>query len=407
MHWNRISPKARPHSHDPYDLFESAALQEMREAELFYAELMGLPPRRSQTGLRSGEAEGAAEVPGPWRCGFPVPQGNLPEEDLRAAIVAAAQAEWDAWHTGGRPVFETAASVFPRLVCYYLSVISTARPDTLTALWSRAMASTTRYTDLLAAAEGSGAERTAAAALRARLLSGAPGTATPADLNSKVESSLFLAHKANLDHDAWSAVWVSFCVRSAAIGAGVERMSGSRHFGRDVLLQVNAAHRVYTATAAARAAAGTTDTYQAFDPAVRAPQVGDIIVQDRAANHSRDIVSFSSIAAAFRRGHNTHGDIVVEVAGDHVIAIGGNLGLDLEGSVRKRRYPLVNGRLQRARTERFTQEDNAGVLPPLPNRAPPDTPVPPDCDGAANAACLPKYSTERIVTLLSPVPMCV
>ena len=74
-------------------------------------------------------------------------------------------------------------------------------------------------------------------------------------------------------------------------------------------------------------------TYHAFTPAERAPQLGDIIVQDRRDGITAAQVSKLETLAA---GVITHGDIVVEVQPRFVVAIGGNVG----DSARKRRYPL-------------------------------------------------------------------
>ena len=65
-------------------------------------------------------------------------------------------------------------------------------------------------------------------------------------------------------------------------------------------------------------------TYHAFETTERAVQTGDIIVLDRQANAIGDVLPFNDIPT-LAGGRQLHADIVVEVAADHVVAIGGNL----------------------------------------------------------------------------------
>ena len=65
--------------------------------------------------------------------------------------------------------------------------------------------------------------------------------------------------------------------------------------------------------------------------------------------------------------------------------VGGNVG----DSCRHRRYPLdAQGLLVIDRRELFTQEDDAGTLPPVPSRT---------------AQALADHSTARVFALLTPV----
>ena len=126
-------------------------------------------------------------------------------------------------------------------------------------------------------------------------------------------------------------------------------------------------------------------TYHAFRPDERAPQLGDIVVQDRRGGITgAQVTPLATLAP----GLITHGDIVVEVAADFVVTIGGNVG----DSVRKRRYPRsTGGSLVTDRQQLYAQEDNAGALPALPIRS---------------AQALADHSTARIFALLSPVEEC-
>jgi hypothetical protein len=71
------------------------------------------------------------------------------------------------------------------------------------------------------------------------------------------------------------------------------------------------------------------------------------------------------------------------------VAIGGNVG----NSVRRRRYPLdANRRLVVNRVQLYTQENDSGNLPNLPD--------------TNNSPGLHIRSTGRIFALLSPVEIC-
>src|SRR6185369_13281443 len=109
--------------------------------------------------------------------------------------------------------------------------------------------------------------------LRGVLIAAASNTGVPADLSDQVEAALRRARMAHLDtgaFSAWSAVWVSHCVRSAGITLGLEAVVGSTHHGRDGLLLPSTSHWVYAREAFQRRS-GSRATYQAFDPALVAP----------------------------------------------------------------------------------------------------------------------------------------
>ena len=165
------------------------------------------------------------------------------------------------------------------------------------------------------------------------------------------------------------------------------------HEGKDVLLKGNEAHHVYVSEAFKRWRDDKKGTYQAFEATDRAVKVGDIIVQDRQASKIEKVWKYADIPTRlFESGRELHCDIVIEVppGGDHVVAIGGNLG----NSARKRRYPVnTDGKLVVNQHQFYTQESDAGVLDPIP---------------ALNAAAgLDDLSTGRIFALLSLVPLCV
>jgi hypothetical protein len=188
---------------------------------------------------------------------------------------------------------------------------------------------------------------------------------------------------------AWSAAFVTACIRGAGITEGLEATiaPGRQHVGANVLLQAALMHASYTVAARNRrnARPSQAGTYHAFTPSERAPQLGDVIVQDR-----RDGITAAQVQRleTLAGGVITHGDIVVDVQPQFVVAIGGNVG----DSSRKRRYPLTAaGKLVVDREQLYTQEDNAGVLPALPSRS---------------TVPLAGRSTARIFALLSLVEQC-
>ena len=218
--------------------------------------------------------------------------------------------------------------------------------------------------------------------------------ASTAGINSFIDSALLAAHKSRADVEAWSAVFVSSCVRGAAIGLKLEVKSGGIHHGKDHLLKASQKHAEYIVDARDKPAPGR---YQAFDPGKRAVAVGDIVCTDRT----------DFIAAAGRHtlkglttGTLLHGDIVVEVqkkgSNPYVETIGGNV----RHTARKRRYPLdSSGRLIMSETLLIDQEDDAGTfqsgssLGPFPALS--DKP-----------SMVHRQSTFRIFALLSPVGIC-
>jgi len=386
--------------------FFVATADERRNADLFYADLLGLsgrarylrddrairprtrrPPGLRRTPAESYEFDEVVEV-----CGFFGPNNvRRTEQEVRDAVVARANAEWTAWHTtAGAPRLEGDADMFGRLVGYYLGANGSILPDTLTAMQAAALGGID-YAPLLAATNAT-AIAAEATRIRGLLLAGVPG-GSAAGLATKVESAITQAreaHKHSGLYKAWSAAFVSTCVRGAGITQGLEGVigPGRQHVGRDTLLLAALMHAAYTVQARARRAASTPrrrGTYHAFTPAERAPQLGDIIVQDR-----RDGINASQVAklATLRSDVITHGDIVVEMQEPFVVTIGGNVG----DSARKRRYPRTpQGLLVVDREQMYTQENNTGALPDLPSHT---------------NATLAGRSTARIFALLSPVEEC-
>ena len=388
---------------------------ERRAADLFFADLVGAGGAGRQRKARAGEASYDEESRGSdvlWRhaqqqvgglvtrCGFFGPNSvQRTEQQVRDAVVAAARAERTRWHTAaGVPIGESSVSMFGDLVRYYLAASADIRPATLTAMQANAIAATTSYGSLPTLATPPATITTEVQRVRGVLMTGVPGATTPANLATLVDTALRRAREAHLDAGtfaAWSAVWVSSCVRGAAITLGLEATVGTNHVGRDELLRASTAHWEYALEAYRRTVGPNArqGTYHAFAPTTHPPVAGDIIVLDRQASAPAGIFRFANMARLQRM--RTHADIVVEVHPNHVVTIGGNLehpGGTIGGSVRFRRYPLdANGRLVVVAAQAFAQEDDAGTLPALP---------------IAAVGTLDPRSTARIFTLLRPVQMC-
>jgi hypothetical protein len=302
---------------------------------------------------------------------------------VRAAIVARCNAEWTAWHTGNTPNPECDVNMFGRLIGYYLAANRNILPDSLTRIQANARGAI-NYGPLLAATAATSAQ---VDAIRALLLAGAPGTTADAIID-RAMSQARQGHDSLGSVRAWSAVFVSACVRGAAISEGLEAVTPPRrtHAGRNRPLLPSFSHAEYVRRARQDRAAGRLGRYHAFEPSARAPQLADIIVQDR-----RDNIKPSRVRTlpTLPEGAETHGDIVVEVSGSSVVTIGGNVA----DGVRKRRFlrDTTSGRLVTTVPQLYGQENDAGGLPAVPGTS---------CQALADK------STRRIFALLSLVEDC-
>jgi hypothetical protein len=383
-----------------------------READLFLADLIGRPvqsPWRTRgrsawpTEMEDAEldegyagmGEQLVEV-----CGFFGPNNvRRTEQQIRDAIVARANQEWAAWHTAAvvpRP--ESEVAMFGRLLGYYLAASSAGAilPDTLTSMLAAALG-TINYAPLLAVAATPQTIASEAARIRGLLLAGAPG-ATASNLNTRVEEAIRQARQAHLnagDFAAWSAAFVTGCVRGTSITQGLEAVipPGRRHIGRNELLLASLTHAAYTIAARDRRAASNPrrrGTYHAFRPDERAPQLSDIVVMDRRPNIPAAQIT---TLAGLTQGIITHGDIVVEVQPTFVVTVGGNLGGNVVGgSSRRRRFPRdAQGLLVVDTRQGFASENDQGILPAVPARS---------------AQPLASLGTRRIFALLSVVEEC-
>jgi len=324
-------------------------------------------------------------------CGFFGPNDVvLTESQLRAAIASVTTSERDDWFdSAGNAHTEDEDVQFGQLVFYNLARQSDILPSTLTAMQAMAISGGVNYGNLLPVGATNAQVNNAATTVRNALLAGAPNTNAPANLKNLVDQALLNARGSRFNTFSWSAVFVVSCVRRTAIQLGLEAEVSGSHVGKDELLKAHEGHRIYVIEAFNRRKNGTGGGYQAFRINERTPQAGDIIIQDRQAGNLANVVTFDQIPTVLPGGRELHGDIVVEVAADYVVTIGGNLSQ----GVRRRRYPLdANGNLRVEREQLFTQESANGNLPNLPV--------------VNNAAGLDGQSTGRIFALLSLVQVC-
>jgi hypothetical protein len=354
------------------------SVRERREADLFLADLLGYAPR-----LGYGEED----PPPPQVCGFFRPDNTTRTiAQIRAAIVARCNAEWAAWHTTtNAPKPECDATVFGRLIGYYLAANPNILPDSLTAIQNTALTTpASTYSALLTAAAATSALVTP---IRTTLKTGAPGTTGNGIVDDAIEHAK-QGHDSVGSFRAWSAAFVSACVRGGAISEGIEAVTtpGRTHVGRNRPLRVSLSHATYVIRAREDKAARRRGRYHAFDPSTRAPDLADIIVQDR-----RDNIRPGQVRhlATLPSGAETHGDIVVEVTASSVVTIGGNVA----DGVRKRRYvrDATTGFLVTTAPQLYSQEDDTGNPPAAPGTS---------CQALADK------STKRIFALLSLVEEC-
>lgn len=379
------------------DGFGFVSRAERRAADAFYASLLGrrlrprqiseapaLPPQLPLIERTDNPSlEPFAEDPTP-PCGFFGPTGAMRTLDQFSADVAqVAKDQWTAWHTGVVPRLENDVSQFWLLVAYNLSANAGIGADQVKAL--HVAAKPLSFAALVAFTAAADI-RTEVKRLRDAMLS---KVASPSsDLKTRVDEAIRAARESHFDTRSgpWSAVFVSAVVRGAAIVHGVETDPTKPLF-------VSVKHIEYTKEALRRTPRGgkpgVAGTYHAFDPGARDVAVGDIIVQDRRPRLKETAVT--TLSLSMDENLITHGDIVIEVKGDRVVTIGGNVC----NSVRFRHYPVRNKRLVVERNQLFAQENSLGLVPILPAES---------CHDASDD--LESQSTRRIFALLSLVEEC-
>jgi Subtilase family len=376
-------------------------------------------PIRSASGARGSQIEAAtpegqvrvslastnATPPLTQRCGFFDLGGRvLQETNVRDAVVEVAQTEQQFWlgGSGGALLQENVNSQFGHLVRYWLEELQKIPAGFLITIASTATNPATNYGQLL------GGKAVAAATIDAEarrvagdLVVGVPNLMTPPNLEHLVAQAVRNARESKLDNIPWSGAFINSCVRWAEFNLNLEGTIGG---GQQALLVLSPRGRHWEYTLGAhrrrfgcRQPDGSFDancrrggTYHAFRTGERAPQAGDIIVQDRQAKKLANVWRFDHIPNLPNlQGRNLHGDIVIDVQPTFAETIGGNV----LHSVRRRRYPLdANGMLVVAKNQRFVAEGTAGAFPALP--------------AVTAKPQLNTSSTGRIFALLSPVEEC-
>jgi len=196
--------------------------------------------RQSKDGTESIKiaAEGPllASLPGvePLKriCGFFGPRTVANETDVRDQVRAETLGEHVNWESAtGSRLEEDEVTKFGNLVVYSLSRFSAIPPETLQGLHVNAIDPGTAYGHLTSAAATATQVSAAVTAARTALLASVPVADAPANLNTIIDDSLREARQYSLDNTAWSAAFISYCVRNAAIELGIEAMSSSSHIG--------------------------------------------------------------------------------------------------------------------------------------------------------------------------------
>lgn len=350
--------------------------------------------REPSEGLENPEEGGAELEPAVERCGFfgrgaPIAKADLVERIRRIAVEESGR--WFRRADSGSIVGahdENDTEVFRYLCIYSLAHLFRGR-ETSPELYRQIKTALLGYEGLTASLD---------VAATARAISSAVGGT--ARVQRRIRGVLGQARNAARDSFPWSAVFITHCVRSAAIDLGIEWHDGTSTINTGKLLELASAHGQYGHAAIRRRRDGTRGTYHAFAPADAAIEVGDIIIQDRRQGLDpaggcyqegmglADVRTLADMAAGTL--NCTHGDIVTEVEANSVVAIGGNLS----NGVRRRRYPTDdNGILQIGTTDQwlYRQESSSGTLG-----------VPTTSD----ASTLRGLSTSRIFAVLKLVEEC-
>ena len=323
-------------------------------------------------------------------CGFFKQRGVATKTDLINEIVSVTNGEYNAWTNSGGKFQENDADMFKKLVHYWLSVRIAENNQATPVKLVNAQNAVTAYNALTHTSNF-------------QTVANNVNNTINGQLSAKIRQSLNNARSSRNDDLAWSAAFVTFCIRKAVINLGLEWEQNGQSRNEGVILKPFASHSGYGRHAYLRRQSNTSGCYQAFGRDELDIQVGDIIISDRRFQNpnsndtcARNVFGINDVwgshADLTRQMSCTHGDIVVEIdrTTNSVIAIGGNVG----NSVRKRRYPiLANGKLDinNANQRIYSQETNTGILP---------------ATGTTAHAALHSRSTSRIFAVLRLVEDC-
>jgi hypothetical protein len=156
--------------------------------------------------------------------------------------------------------------------------------------------------------------------------------------------------------EAWSAVFISYLMRSAGIDRDDFPWSAGHRNYIDDLIQRHAAY-------------GSSAVFQVYDIEQAPPRPGDLVCADRSAPRSRRLASVADRAAEIGSSRGMHCDLVVDVQSGRIGAIGGNVGQ----SVTKSWFPTDSyGRLLRRHPP---EQDSERTFFAVIRTAIPDSPV--------------------------------
>src|SRR5262245_28756232 len=130
------------------------------------------------------------------RCGFFGTRGIVSEASLRQDVRSATAIERGKWfNAAGNAVGDLDDAHFGHLLRYWLALQEAIRPPTLDHLYTKAVAPTTAYGNLLNRHASEATARTSATTVAAQLLAGAPPVASPANVSHLVEDALYATFK--------------------------------------------------------------------------------------------------------------------------------------------------------------------------------------------------------------------
>lgn len=161
------------------------------------------------------------------------------------------------------------------------------------------------------------------------------------------DTGLHITMGPNGPTQAWSALFVSFCVNAASVQVGITSP-----------LRLNIAHFRYAADAYA-ARAHQRGHYWAYRVGERPLANGDIVVKWR-----ENPFGYDDLANA-QAGFSSHGDIVIDSTNGSVV--GGNLRIaannpDMGHSVRQNAYPMLRDRRIDTQGHSYHAQDVVAVL---------------------------------------------
>ena len=316
------------------------------------------------------------------KCGFVAKDSVVSKANLINTIIDITNDEHTKWKSGGTVVEENDPASFKKLVIYCLSVqlkkSAGATPNLISQIQNKILA----YPDLTVNSNFTDVSKDIQEELNAK-----------SSIATKIRQALNNAKVSSENTWAWSSVFVTYCVRQAALNLGIEYEDNKGEvYGEEKLLEFGNAHSQYSRPAYIRRNNEILGCYHAFRKTEKPIEIGDIIILDRRSSNDIGINDVRTYTDLSRQPATTHGDIVVEIdeATNSVITIGGNVG----NSVRKRRYPITDQGfldIDNDNQRLYSQEEDDGNL---------------SLTSISTNADLQQRSTTRIFAVLKLVEEC-